>query len=1534
MNNFIVDEYVATSLSSATRIYSRRKKQIMKKLLAIIVLIATLMLLVGCHEHTFSADWSSDVNEHWHGATCHLDEKSDVASHSWVATGSLDTNGNELYACSICGREHQHLYDAESWQFNGREHWHPVSCGHDDAPLFKEEHDVDADTGICSICSCDKSVTEGYEVAFAYYVVDNDGNPVVDADGYYTQVGVTYTNVNKEGAVSIDTVNGGVLMQGDVISFTVSKSVFCYYTDGAGAPLVESITGDGSGKNTREEILPDDDGVYTVTITGDTIISVANVETSPRTITGAGTQDDPYVINSEVDWLYFAMYVNDKSYYSIDYNLAYWKLNADLDFEGEVIYMIGDGYSSENSVFCGNFDGNGHTISNFVLENSLSSSVGEGYSNYVGLFGVMTGYVGVNSVISNLTVENVTVNATAGNDDIVTAGCILGYGVGSNVINCAVKNSQIIVNADDLYMSYAGGIVGYLQSGMTQEGILFYSSVSYSSADVDVGGTGMLYGAGGIAGRVVSYNDQVTSFIVNCYSSGSISDSVRAGGIAGELQRYGAIQNCYSTATVSAYSTYKSSVEEDFAGTVYDDRYSYAGGIVGYAENDTIVIGCFFDGNTYSTALSGNDFGKTGHIYAGFSAQGFADYYAKQTVLNNQSVGDVVDATYLKTQFNWNEADWVFGDGYPTINQQSAENKFTVTVNVDGENTYSYQIDSLYLPLSYWYVVNGSGGDQTIPRYFQEGTKRTYGYFFDADLTQPVPVGYVPVTNVTFYAKLVDASTIQGVYHLSGNGVSAQLTINDDGSYTYQEGAVLLNGTYKFDGQIITFENSFFSRLAGSATDTQKANYYTFWAKVQQNGNLEIFDCATRYDVTAETEEMNGNFTAMARFFPVSDPLVAILSDNVQFGGSYYYNDGAVKHLFQFNNDYTGSYKKYSGSSVTSDTFSFQPNGESIVIYLDTNGAQFTFTVENGVLASVTNNRGVDFELLQVDDFAGSWEKQATSHKTYTFDGMGSWSYQHYVYLITDNVVSATKQVVSQDNGSYSIDGNTITFTRYENQNGSTVAINVVATLVDGVIYVTENGQPVQVEFTGINGYKGVWYTASNKITRYTLTLGGLNSQGVGVATLDGFGAQPLELRYTAVSDETLYLYIEDVVYAILNYDAKTGIFNGLFYNSSTGSATTEQSLYLKDDFTGAWVSDIPAIPTIKFNGFGDYNTTDPTGNNLSIKGVATIGNDSVDYVLDRATGNAEFTYQGVKYVLAYNEYANTISVTYGSNVGVIAKADAYFQMILSDGQNAYQFDGRGHFAQGGVVLCNGESGIYKIQENGNVLLSFQGQQDQTIVVEQNDSFDTKYTLNNVILYVDNAFSGSWAIPTQNVSITVGNVTSIPANGKWVAVLGKYNSTDVTMYYNGQDVVTFEYNGKKYTLKNTLGGKASAMILTETVTVGTEVSTDYVVVKQDDLFGTWTRTSPSTSTLTFDGCSNSPYVNGGQVQLFGRLSSGHTGRVNYRYEIVDGVITLYDLSTNQVYATFEECEKDADGNYLDTTTAYSKDGKYYQLKLK
>lgn len=127
------------------------------KIISVILMTLTLALS-GCelmddsHRHTFSSEWSSNGEYHWHAATCGHDVVSDKAVHSfggWEETikPTESRPGRKVRKCLVCqyeedeilpAIEHQHTFSSD-WTSNSNYHWHEATCGHD-ATTEKQPH--------------------------------------------------------------------------------------------------------------------------------------------------------------------------------------------------------------------------------------------------------------------------------------------------------------------------------------------------------------------------------------------------------------------------------------------------------------------------------------------------------------------------------------------------------------------------------------------------------------------------------------------------------------------------------------------------------------------------------------------------------------------------------------------------------------------------------------------------------------------------------------------------------------------------------------------------------------------------------------------------------------------------------------------------------------------------------------------------------------------------------------------------------------------------------------------------------------------------------------------------------------------------------------------------------------------------------------------------------------------------------------------------------------------------------------------------
>ena len=97
--------------------------------------------------HTFSAEWSSDDDEHWHDASCGCMERSERGTHTWdegrvTTPPTCAERGVYTYTCTVCARTRPapieclpHTY-SEGWVADDDGHYRAMACG---CPYYKGE---------------------------------------------------------------------------------------------------------------------------------------------------------------------------------------------------------------------------------------------------------------------------------------------------------------------------------------------------------------------------------------------------------------------------------------------------------------------------------------------------------------------------------------------------------------------------------------------------------------------------------------------------------------------------------------------------------------------------------------------------------------------------------------------------------------------------------------------------------------------------------------------------------------------------------------------------------------------------------------------------------------------------------------------------------------------------------------------------------------------------------------------------------------------------------------------------------------------------------------------------------------------------------------------------------------------------------------------------------------------------------------------------------------------------------------------------
>ena len=241
-------------------------------------------------------------------------------------------------------------------------------------------------------------------------------------------------------------------------------------------------------------------------------------------------------------------------------------LDSDIEFTPSLSQQFEPIGNTSSYYFKGTFDGQGHRISNLVMNLSLT---------YVGLFGYSYG-----AIIKNVILDGSCSFIQSSENNNPTIGSIYGY--------CSSCTFESIVNmASVTYIGSAttnfcvSGIVGRLLGSSTIRNCVNYGSVinsGTSTTESDIGGiTGFCGGEG-------------TKFIQNCANYGTItnngeSNSLYLGGIAG--QSYCGtivIENCVSGGRI--------------VNSKQANGNNYIGSVAGYIPSknnpQTIITHCFW----------------------------------------------------------------------------------------------------------------------------------------------------------------------------------------------------------------------------------------------------------------------------------------------------------------------------------------------------------------------------------------------------------------------------------------------------------------------------------------------------------------------------------------------------------------------------------------------------------------------------------------------------------------------------------------------------------------------------------------------------------------------------------------------------------------------------------------------------------------------------------------------------------------------------------------------------------------------------
>jgi len=1218
--------------------------------------------------------------------------------------------------------------------------------------------------------------------------------------------GFSYANANV--------ADGGVIPEGSSLTFEVSLGGF--YT---GNPVVYV---------NDVPVAPNTDGAYSIPVGGeDLTVRVDGVRKDVSNMAGSGTMEDAFLVTKPVDLVYIAEQVNKGN---VAYTKGSYILANDIDCKGEELKVIGN-YSTENAVFSGCFSCvadsetgalQRHTISNFTINSEDSG--------YVGLFGAVFADLSVTSsaLFYGIRLDNFTINAGVSQlkeeSKTVSCGGLIGYGVGANLYLCEATDGEINLTADQSYFSFAGGLIGYQQAFYEANfDAYFPSEIAYATVDVDVNVLGgMAMYAGGISGYLATnYPYGAAASVHNAYALGNVNGALRSGGIAGGLGQYTVVSNCYATGEITARTN---SPIDDPISTSDEYSYSYAGGLVGFAENDSIAHDSFFNGSVGAYAVSGEQYALESPFIAGGNEKGFVSVNSQQYLaINCLDNVDLKNDSYLTDALGWQTYDWVFTpNALPLINYGTADGIVTMTMTLayvapntnekilvdETESITQKYIDTSTQSSNSYVPVGSFFANGSLPMYYEaDNGFLSYGYFFDEACTQKVPFSYLPMKNITLYIGFADPAPILGTYTFTPENIAKEITITfaENGIATYTDGETEQQANFSFDGEYILLEGARLARyylgevvvdedatdiFADANFDLYRYNYYDFLG-VKTDGGIALYDGV---------------------YFTESEP------------------------LFGYTNAMRGEYYVKDANGTTYYTFY---GNKTVIEKVSVNG-EYSYE-------EVLGTPALPSDLIPLDAFKGAWVKSATVNKIYTFDGAGNWEYLHLAYerSLDGYRFTCDEKVLAQASGTYTVEDNELRFTHNGKQ--TTAFFNTDGYLeIDGGIYYKEHSQT------------GVWQGSG-----YTLALYGMGENGYGYAELlysDGFVT---ELVYEASETSgivALYYphpaYVKDSLYGYYTHDLQTNTLTFVQYTGETESGYAVESLYLCDDYYGEWICNLPQLQGVEFdfNGFGLYTYIGMKGTiTLTENGESTV----VEYTLDSSL-KGKFAYKGVMYEMQYDEDEGKVILSLGADA-TLERKDEFANITFVDLQgNEYLFDGRSALTVGGKLTANGKAYAYFPAETGYDL--YENGAKVGSVVEKDTHYLMTVGTENTELYIANEFMGDWAISNQYALFHIGPTD---LNG---VIKANFKGADVELTYLDPATLTFRFREDKmpityyvFVIPDETTGE-DVLVLSEFTNLA---SGEYFICsKMNNLFGAWSwNRDNGKTTLTFDGVT-SGYVNG------------------------------------------------------------------------
>lgn len=454
----------------------------------------------------------------------------------------------------------------------------------------------------------------------------------VDLQAYADQVSDIVLNltlkVDPDGAAAYNGAHGTdyPMCPGSAYEFTTNKVLMPRYGKASTSAKLK-LTASGM----------EEDVVYVVPVNIDEVIGTDNWERSSSPYAyvlvkrayvapdaGSGTKNDPYNIYNTADLLKMSELL-------VPQTKVYFRLKADIDMTGIDWVPLNFASPYENLI---DFDGNGHTISNFTST----------FANYPSFFGVLYGSC------HDVTFTNAVIESAVGG----ATGIIASYCGTTNMPGEAHRvHVQGRVTSPGGNKNGTGGLFGRIWG----------ANITACSADVEIE-SGEDY-VGGIFGY-----DTGASTVSDCWTKGHVKAGSKVGGIGGGfIKADSEMYNCFSLMTV-------------------DGSFQYAG-ILGHANLDQKNANTTNTPNNHiEGCIAWNDEIKS-------RATDGAEHYSSGVIVGFTATQNYLVNCFRKADIAFSECPVNAELGYGVTNQGNAGPGAPLVV---GTNSYDFAYHGLAAP--------------------------------------------------------------------------------------------------------------------------------------------------------------------------------------------------------------------------------------------------------------------------------------------------------------------------------------------------------------------------------------------------------------------------------------------------------------------------------------------------------------------------------------------------------------------------------------------------------------------------------------------------------------------------------------------------------------------------------------------------------------------------------------------------------------------------------------------------------------------